>query len=74
MVTVCDFARTRVICLHRPTQRNAVDGPTARALWGAVKEADEAEEVDVIVVWGGGGRFCAGADLKAFSNPLNVSM
>ena len=57
------------ITLHRPAQRNAVDGPTARAL----REAFEAFEADaslaVAVLTGGGGHFCAGADLAALGDP-----
>ena len=57
------------ITLHRPECRNAVDGPTAVAL----REAFEAFEADadarVAVLTGGGGQFCAGADLKALGDP-----
>ena len=57
------------ITLHRPACRNAVDGPTAAAL----REAFEAFEADpglsVAVFTGGGGQFCAGADLAAVADP-----
>jgi enoyl-CoA hydratase len=57
------------ITLHRPECRNAVDGPTALAL----REAFEAFEADatlrVAVFTGGGGHFCAGADLTALGDP-----
>ncbi len=57
------------ITLHRPECRNAVDGPTALALRAAFEafEADEAARVAVLT--GGGGQFCAGADLKALGDP-----
>ncbi|TCO50883.1 enoyl-CoA hydratase [Actinocrispum wychmicini] len=51
--------------LSRPEARNAVDGPTARALADAFREFDAAEDAAVAVLWGEGGTFCAGADLKA---------
>ena len=54
------------IVLHRPHCRNAVDGPTATALRQAF-ETDEALRVAVLT--GGGGQFCAGADLKALGDP-----
>ncbi len=51
--------------LSRPEARNAVDGPTARALAEAFREFDASEDAKVAVLWGEGGTFCAGADLKA---------
>ncbi|MEO5876693.1 MAG: crotonase/enoyl-CoA hydratase family protein [Streptosporangiaceae bacterium] len=52
------------VVLSRPQARNAVDGPTAAALAGAFREF-EASDAAVAVLWGEGGTFCAGADLKA---------
>lgn len=57
--------RVATVILSRPERRNAVDGPTARALADAFRELDADAETDVIVLWGEGGTFCAGADLKA---------
>ncbi|MCO6004461.1 crotonase/enoyl-CoA hydratase family protein [Actinoallomurus purpureus] len=53
------------VVLSRPEVRNAVDGPTARALAEAFREIDGDAEANVAVLWGEGGTFCAGADLKA---------
>ena len=53
------------VVLSRPEARNAVDGPTARALADAFRAFDADEEAAVAVLWGEGGTFCAGADLKA---------
>ena len=53
------------VVLSRPAARNAVDGPTARALTDAFRAFDADEEAAVAVLWGEGGTFCAGADLKA---------
>ncbi|QBS41491.1 crotonase/enoyl-CoA hydratase family protein [Nocardia sp. CS682] len=52
------------VILHRPEARNAVDGPTAAALAAAFREFDADPEASVAVLWGDGGTFCAGADLK----------
>jgi enoyl-CoA hydratase len=55
------------IILHRPDRKNAVDGETAQALANAFRafEADASQRV--CVLWGEGGTFCAGADLKAMA-------
>src|SRR6476469_3259781 len=53
------------VVLHRPEARNAVDGPTARALADAFRAFDDDPEQAVAVLYGEGGTFCAGADLKA---------
>jgi enoyl-CoA hydratase len=53
------------VILARPQARNAVDGPTARALAGAFRAFDADPDAAVAVLWGEGGTFCAGADLKA---------
>jgi enoyl-CoA hydratase len=53
------------VILARPEARNAVDGPTAAALAAAFEEFDADPGAAVAVLWGEGGAFCAGADLKA---------
>ena len=53
------------VVLHRPHARNAVDGPTAQALADAFRAFDADESSSVAVLYGDGGTFCAGADLKA---------
>ncbi|MEU2252750.1 crotonase/enoyl-CoA hydratase family protein [Nocardia xishanensis] len=53
------------VILHRPEARNAVDGPTALELADAFREFDADPTAAVAVLWGEGGTFCAGADLKA---------
>ncbi|MFF0306299.1 crotonase/enoyl-CoA hydratase family protein [Streptosporangium sp. NPDC004379] len=53
------------VVLSRPEARNAVDGPTATALADAFREFDADPGASVAVLWGEGGTFCAGADLKA---------
>jgi len=63
-----------IVELRRPERRNAVDGPTARALAAAFRHF-EAEAAARVAVLHGGDSFCAGADLKAIAagedaNPL----
>jgi enoyl-CoA hydratase len=54
------------VILNRPGARNAVNGPTAAALYAAFDEFDRDDTASVAVLWGDGGTFCAGADLKSF--------
>ena len=54
------------IILNRPEVRNAVDGPTAAALAEAFADFDADTDASVAVLFGAGGTFCSGADLKAF--------
>ncbi|GGT31479.1 crotonase/enoyl-CoA hydratase family protein [Streptomyces chromofuscus] len=53
------------VVLARPEARNAVDGPTAAELAAAFRAFEADDEARVAVLWGEGGTFCAGADLKA---------
>ncbi len=55
-----------VVTIDRPEARNAVDRPTATALAAAFRAFDADDAQSVAVLTGGGGTFCAGADLKAF--------
>ncbi len=64
-VSVEQQGRVTVITLERPEVRNAVDGPTARALARAFSTFDDDPDSDVAVFHGANGVFCAGADLKA---------
>src|SRR3546814_13093888 len=59
------------IMLDRPAARNAVDRPTADALRQAFKDFDADDTARVAVLWGAGGHFCAGADLKAVADGDN---
>ncbi|MFE3899754.1 crotonase/enoyl-CoA hydratase family protein [Streptomyces sp. NPDC059153] len=52
------------VILSRPDVRNAVDGPTADRLADAFRQFEADPEAAVAVLWGEGGTFCAGADLK----------
>ena len=56
------------VVLHRPEVRNAVDRPTAQALADAFRAFDDDETSQVGVLFGDGGTFCAGADLKAVAS------
>ncbi len=56
-----------IVTIDRPGRRNAVDPDTATALHEAFRAFDEDDSSSVAVLTGGGGTFCAGADLKAMT-------
>ncbi|HEX8950870.1 MAG TPA: crotonase/enoyl-CoA hydratase family protein [Polyangia bacterium] len=53
------------VILHRPDVRNAVDRAHAEALADAFRAFEADDGAHVAVLFGDGGNFCAGADLKA---------
>jgi enoyl-CoA hydratase len=57
------------VILDRPQVRNAVDGPTAALLAEAFADFEADPDAAVAVLFGAGGTFCAGADLKAMGGP-----
>jgi enoyl-CoA hydratase len=57
------------VILNRPAVRNAVDGVAAAALAEAFEDFDADPDASVAVLFGAGGTFCAGADLKAMGSP-----
>jgi enoyl-CoA hydratase len=66
-VRVARSGPVTTIVLHRPGAKNAVDRPTAEALAEAFRAFDADPEAKVGVLFGEGGTFCAGADLKAIA-------
>src|SRR3954470_21083281 len=67
MVRVERSGPVTTVLLDRPAVRNAVDGATAQELADAFRAFDADDEQAVAVLWGAGGTFCAGADLKALA-------
>lgn len=55
------------VIINRPNIKNAVNGTTARQLFDAFNEFNADDALSVAVLFGEGGTFCAGADLKAIS-------
>jgi len=60
------------IVLDRPAARNAIDGSMARALAQAFRDFEANEQARVAVLYGAGGNFCAGADLKAVASGIDL--
>jgi enoyl-CoA hydratase len=65
MVRVEKSGPVTTIILARPQVKNAVDRAMADALTDAFERFDADPDASVAVLWGEGGTFCAGADLKA---------
>ena len=66
-VEVSDDGPVRIVTLNRPDRRNAVNAPTADALYDTFKAFDADDTAHVAILTGAGGNFCAGADLKAIA-------
>jgi len=66
------------VIINRPEKRNAIDRGTASQLVEAFAEFERDDSLLAAVLWGRGGHFCAGADLKAISqgdiHELNIDM
>jgi enoyl-CoA hydratase len=56
------------VVIDRPERKNAVDAQTSRDLADAFRAVDADGNVRAAVLWGAGGTFCAGADLKAIGS------
>ncbi len=57
-----------IVTINRPAVRNAVDGPTARALTQAFQYFEQEPQLALAVLTGAGGTFCSGADLTFISD------
>lgn len=67
-VTLEHEGRVTIVTIDRPDVRNAVDRATATSLADAFRAFDADDGHDVAVLTGGGGTFCAGADLKGIGD------
>ncbi|TPG32807.1 enoyl-CoA hydratase [Mycolicibacterium hodleri] len=64
LVIRTDHAAVRVLTLNRPQARNALNRGLIRALYAALKSADDDASVHAVVLTGTDPAFCAGIDLK----------
>jgi len=64
-VDISKDERVAIIAINRPQVRNAVNESTAIALCKAFEDFDVDDNLDVAILYGTQGTFCAGADLKA---------
>jgi enoyl-CoA hydratase len=56
--------RVRTLTLNRPQARNALSSALRTQFFGALRDAEADEAVDVVIVTGADPVFCAGLDLK----------
>jgi enoyl-CoA hydratase len=59
-----------VVIINRPEVKNALDREATALLAAAFQEFDADPTAKVAVLWGAGGAFCAGADLKELATGL----
>ncbi|MBX3514025.1 MAG: crotonase/enoyl-CoA hydratase family protein [Xanthobacteraceae bacterium] len=60
--------RIFVVTVNRPERRNAFNLEVAERIYDAFKQFDADDTLDVAVLTGAGGNFCAGADLHALAS------
>lgn len=60
--------RIFVVKVNRPERRNAFNLEVAEKIYDAFKQFDADDTLDVAVLTGAGGNFCAGADLHALAS------
>src|SRR5579864_9707371 len=56
--------RVATVTLNRPEARNALSSELIKTLATLVADADERDDVDVLILTGADPAFCAGLDLK----------
>jgi enoyl-CoA hydratase/carnithine racemase len=65
-IEVSDQAGIRTIRMNRPEKKNALTQPMYAAMNRALGEAQDDDAIRCIVIAGGAGAFCAGADIGEF--------
>src|SRR6478752_1711288 len=64
--------RVRTLTLNRPQSRNALSADLRRRFFGALRDAQADEGVDVVIVTGADPVFCAGLDLKELGDTTQL--
>lgn len=74
MTVIYDMKSEHValVTLDRPDKLNAFNGDMRHALLAAMKKASADDAVRAVVITGAGRAFCAGADVSAVDEPVNV--
>lgn len=64
--------RVRTLTLNRPEARNALSAALRNQFFGALRDAETDDAVDVVIVTGADPVFCAGLDLKELGNATEL--
>jgi enoyl-CoA hydratase len=64
--------RVRTLTLNRPQSRNALSSELRRRLFGALRDAEADDDVDVVIFTGTDPVFCAGLDLKELGDTTEL--
>ncbi|KUI11711.1 enoyl-CoA hydratase [Mycobacterium sp. GA-1285] len=64
--------RVRTLTLNRPQSRNALSAELRRRFYRALGEAQDDDDVDVVIVTGADPVFCAGLDLKELGDTTEL--
>lgn len=67
-ILVDKIGKVTSIGINRPEKRNCLDVATAQLLSKTLEEFENNEETSAAVLYGVGGNFCAGYDLKEIAN------
>ena len=65
-IEVSDEAGIRIIRMSRPEKKNALTQPMYAAMTRALADAQDDDAIRCLVIAGGSGAFCAGADIAEF--------
>jgi len=71
---VRDADRIRRIILNRPERLNALNVRIGVELLQALEDVDRDPEARVVILTGAGRAFCAGDDLRGWTNPVRPSV
>jgi enoyl-CoA hydratase len=64
MLLLATADRVRTLTLNRPQSRNALSAQLRKRFFGALRDAEADDAVDVVILTGADPVFCAGLDLK----------
>jgi enoyl-CoA hydratase len=64
--------RVRTLTLNRPQARNALSSELRRRFFGALRDAEADDDVDVVILTGTDPVFCAGLDLKELGDSTEL--
>jgi enoyl-CoA hydratase len=64
--------RVRTVTLNRPQSRNALSSALRKQFFGALRDAEADDAVDVIILTGADPVFCAGLDLKELGDTTEL--